>query len=511
MNESQIDPRIVLEVRDLSKRYPGVVALDRVSLHVKRHEVIGLAGENGAGKSTLLKALVGLVQPDSGTIAVRGTPVQVQNVADAARHGIGMVFQEQSLVPNISAAENILLGCEGRAVRAGIFRTRTLRRLAQAQLDKIGCTVDPGARTETLTFAERQMVEIAKVLGIEERTSVEPIILLDEPTSVLEPEEVEILFGQIQRLREHASVIFVSHRLDEVMRVSDRVYVLRGGQVAGEVDPSRAVPSQLHELMIGTADTGNHYHEDLQARTPPDRPRMVVNSLSGDGFRDVSIDVRQGEIVAIAGVHGSGREDLCRALFGAGQIISGEVTLDGSSLSLTSPRSAVAAGIGYVPAERKVEGMVPVLSVAQNMTLARTELVCRGPLLDHRREAQLVDAWIERLNIRTPSRSTGLGRLSGGNQQKVVLARWLLGDGLKVLLLDHPTRGLDVGAKSEVYLLMRNLANSGVAILLLADSLEEAIAMSDRVFVMNDGEVVSCVPSPPGAKPEPIEIVREMV
>ena len=171
----------------------------------------------------------------------------------------------------------------------------------------------------------------------------------------------------------------------------------------------------------------------------------------------------------------------------------------------------MAAGIGYVPAERKVEGMVPVLSVAQNMTLARTELVCRGPLLDHRREAQLVDAWIERLNIRTPSRSTGLGRLSGGNQQKVVLARWLLGDGLKVLLLDHPTRGLDVGAKSEVYLLMRNLAKSGVAILLLADSLEEAIAMSDRVFVMNDGEVVSCVASPPGAKPDPIEIVREMV
>jgi len=502
----------VLEVTDLRKAYPGVIALDGVSLSVRPHEVIGLAGENGAGKSTLLKALVGLVRPDAGTIAVRGRQVRIKGVADAAGHGIGMVFQEQSLVPNITAAENIVLGFEGAGVRRGIYRWKTLRQLAQVQLDKIGSRVDPMARTETLTFAERQMVEIAKVLAIEERTSTEPVILLDEPTSVLEPEEVETLFAQIQRLREHASVIFVSHRLEEVMRISDRVYVLRGGRVAGEVDPATADIAHLHELMIGTADSGNHYHDDLHSGAVAERtPRLVISGLTGEGFKDVSVSVGAGEIVGVAGVTGSGREALCRALFGAGIVTSGTVTVDGHRIDLSSPRAAVAAGIGYVPSERKVEGMVAALSVGRNVMLARTDLITHGPLIDRRREASLVDFWIERLHIRTPSRSTSIGQLSGGNQQKVVVARWLVGDDVKVLLLDHPTRGLDVGAKSEVYRLMRTLAATGVATVLLADSLDESIAMSDRVVVMYDGRVVADIPAPPGAKPAPVDIVREMV
>ena len=501
----------VLDVEAVHKRYPGVIALNGVSLRVGRHEVVGLAGENGAGKSTLLKILVGLERPDSGALRVRGREVRLRGVARAAAEGIGMVFQEQSLVPNLTAAENILLGCEGAAVRLGVYRWRRLAELAKAQLDKIGSTVDPMARTETLSFAERQMVEIAKVLAIEERTSAEPIVLLDEPTSVLDGDEIETLFAQIERLRTQASVIFVSHRLDEVLRVSDRVYVLRNGEVAGEIDPRTASTGDLHRMMIGRDAAGSHYHEDRQAGGADGPPRLRVDALCGPSFADATFQIGTGEVVSIAGVQGSGREDLCRTLFGGRPVSSGTVELDGAPLDLDSPRDAVRAGIGYVPSERKFEGIVGPMSVAENMTLAHAGAVSTGPFLNRSREATVVDAWIDRLSIRTPSRAVAIGRLSGGNQQKVVLARWLFSGSLKVLLLDHPTRGLDVGAKSEVYRLIRELAAGGVAVLLLADSLEESIAMSDRVLVMREGRIVATVPTPPGAKPDPVQIMKEMV
>ncbi|CAB4933169.1 unannotated protein [freshwater metagenome] len=506
------DPVHALEVRGLVKHYPGVKALDGVDLVVHQNEVLGLAGENGAGKSTLLKALVGLVRPDAGEIWVRGEKVRLRSVVEAADHGIGMVFQEQSLVPNLTAAENIVLGSEGKGVRRGIYRWDAMRRLAQEQLDKIGSQIDPLARTDTLTFAERQMVEIAKVLRIEERTSNPPVIILDEPTSVLESAEIETLFTQVRRLREFASVIFVSHRLDEVLDVCDRVLVLRGGQSVGEVPTAGAAPAELHRMMIGSTGSDDHYHDTASERTDePLRPRLVVRGLSGATFRDVDLDVHAGEIVGIVGVHGSGREDVCRALFGAEPIEAGEVTLDGEKLDLSGTRAACAAGVGYVPAERKIEGMVGPMSVADNMTLTKQKSRCSGPLVMPQKQATLVDKWIERLSIRTPHRGTAIQRLSGGNQQKVVLARWLVAGDIRLLLLDHPTRGLDIGARSEVYRLMRELANSGVATVLLADSLEEAIGMSNRVIVMSDGRATAEVGCPSGAKPTPLDLVKEMV
>ena len=505
-------PVNALEVRGLVKHYPGVNALDGVDLVVRQNEVLGLAGENGAGKSTLLKALVGLVRPDAGEIWVRGEKVKLRSVVDAADHGIGMVFQEQSLVPNLTAAENIVLGSEGAGVRRGIYRWDTMRKLAQVQLDKIGSHIDPLARTDSLSFAERQMVEIAKVLRIEERTSNPPVIILDEPTSVLESAEIETLFTQVRRLREFASVVFVSHRLDEVLDVCDRVSVLRGGQSVGEVPTAGAEPADLHRMMIGSTGSDDHYHEGLAERPDePARPRLVVKSLSGSTFRDVDLEVRAGEIVGIVGVHGSGREDVCRALFGAEPTLAGEVTLDGEKLDLSGTRGAVASGVGYVPAERKIEGMVGPMSVADNMMLTKQKARCTGPMVVPKKQATLVDQWIERLSIRTPHRGTQIGRLSGGNQQKVVLARWLVAGDIRLLLLDHPTRGLDIGARSEVYRLMRELANSGVATVLLADSLEEAIGMSDRIIVMNDGRATKEVSCPSGGKPTPLDLVKEMV
>jgi ribose transport system ATP-binding protein len=505
-------PVLALEVRGLVKHYPGVKALDGVDLVVHQNEVLGLAGENGAGKSTLLKALVGLVRPDAGEIWVRGEKVRLRSVVEAADHGIGMVFQEQSLVPNLTAAENIVLGSEGRGVRRGVYRWDTMRALAQEQLDKIGSQIDPLARTDTLTFAERQMVEIAKVLRIEERTSNPPVIILDEPTSVLESAEIETLFTQVRRLREFASVIFVSHRLDEVLDVCDRVLVLRGGQSVGEVSTAGAAPAELHRMMIGSTGSDDHYHDTAAERSDkPLEPRLVVKGLSGATFRDVDLDVHAGEIVGIVGVHGSGREDVCRALFGAEPIEAGEVTLDGDRLDLSGTRAACAAGVGYVPAERKIEGMVGPMSVADNMTLTKQKSRCTGPLVMPQKQATLVDKWIERLSIRTPHRGTAIQRLSGGNQQKVVLARWLVAGDIRLLLLDHPTRGLDIGARSEVYRLMRELANSGVATVLLADSLEEAIGMSDRIIVMSDGRATAEVGCPSGNKPTPLDLVKEMV
>ncbi|USQ80486.1 sugar ABC transporter ATP-binding protein [Ornithinimicrobium faecis] len=501
-----------LEVRGLVKHYPGVKALDGVDLFVREHEVLGLAGENGAGKSTLLKALVGIVRPDAGEIWVRGEKVKLRSVVDAANHGIGMVFQEQSLVPNLTAAENIVLGSEGPGVRRGLYRWDTMRRLAQEQLDKIGSPIDPLARTDTLSFADRQMVEIAKVLRIEERTSHPPVIILDEPTSVLESKEIETLFTQVRRLREFASVIFVSHRLDEVLDVCDRVAVLRGGQSVGEVPTHGADPGVLHQMMIGSTGSEDHYH-DTAIERPGERrePRLVVRGLSGKTFQDVNFEVGAGEILGIVGVHGSGREDVCRALFGAEPTSCGEVTLDGRKLELTGTRAACAAGVGYIPSERKVEGMVGPMSVADNMTLSKQKSRCAGPIVVPRKQAALVDSWIERLSIRTPNRGTAIQRLSGGNQQKVVLARWLVAGDVRLLLLDHPTRGLDIGARSEVYRLMRELANAGVATVLLADSLEEAIGMSDRILVMSDGRATTEVACPSGGKPTPLDLVREMV
>ncbi|GAA4704278.1 ribose transport system ATP-binding protein [Promicromonospora umidemergens] len=510
-------PVHALEVRGLVKSYPGVKALDGVDLVVRQHEVLGLAGENGAGKSTLLKALVGLVRPDGGEIWVRGEKVRLRSIVDAADHGIGMVFQEQSLVPNLTAAENIVLGSEGPGVRRGVYRWNTMRRLAQEQLDKIGSHIDPLARTDTLSFADRQMVEIAKVLRIEERTSHPPVIILDEPTSVLESKEIETLFTQVRRLREFASVVFVSHRLDEVLDVCDRVAVLRGGRSVGEVPAADAAPAELHRMMIGSTGGDDHYHGASAAVRSDERsdeprtPRLVVRGLSGKTFRDVDLDVHAGEIVGIVGVHGSGREDVCRALFGAEPTTAGEVVLDGERLDLSGTRAACAAGVGYVPAERKTEGMVGPMSVADNMTLTKQHSRCTGPLVRPRKQATLVDRWIERLSIRTPHRGTAIQRLSGGNQQKVVLARWLVAGDVRLLLLDHPTRGLDVGARSEVYRLMRELAGSGVATVLLADSLEEAIGMSDRIIVMSDGRATTEVAAPAGGKPTPLDLVKEMV
>lgn len=480
----------VLRIEGLSKSFPGLKALDDVSMEIRPHEVVGLIGENGAGKSTLLKILAGLYPPDSGRIVLRTKDVHLKSVAHAAANGIGMVFQEQSLLPNITVAENILLGHEEVAQRFGIYDWPKLFALAGAQLAKVGSAIDPSAQTDSLSFSDRQVVELAKVLTIEERTRHEPIILFDEPTSVLEAEEVKMVLQQIRRLRERASVVFISHRLDEILQVADRVYVMTGGRCVAERDRASCDVAELQELMLGRELSSEYERRTKGQPALADDVRLRLSNLSsGHHFQDVSFDVRRGEILGIAGVGGSGREEICRAIFGAHGFEGGEITLDGKLARFADPSEAVAAGIGYLPSERRVEGVVAGMSVRENMTLAHLRPVMRGPIIDRRKEKQLAKRWIERLSIKTRSAETQVGLLSGGNQQKVSLTKWLIADNPKIFILDHPMRGLDVGAKAEIFGLIRDLSNAGIGIILIADTLDELIALSDTILVMRDGIV----------------------
>ena len=417
----------VLRVEKLSKRFGQVQALDEVSIEVAAHEVVGLVGENGSGKSTLLKVLSGLYAPDGGRIVLRGKEASFRSVAAANDAGIGMVFQEQSLLPNISAAENIMLGYEDQALSFGFYNWTLIRERAAAQLAKLDSTISPSSEVEQLSFAERQVVEFAKVLCIVERSRHEPIILLDEPTSVLETEEVGIVLELIKRLRSLASVIFVSHRLDEVLNVSDRVYVMTNGRCVAERVPATCDISELQQLMLGRELSQEYGRKAQRASWDGREVRLSVRELScRRKFEAVSFELRAGEILGVAGVQGSGREWLCRALFGAESVDSGEFFVDGASMRFSGPADAIRLGVGYLPAERRTEGVIGGLSVKENMTLAHLTRVMRGPVIDLKLERDLASRWIDRLRIKTPSMETQAANLSGGNQQKVALTKWLI-------------------------------------------------------------------------------------
>ncbi len=500
----------MLSVCDISKSYGGVRALTRVTMEVRRREVVGLVGENGAGKSTLMRILAGGVRPDSGTMTIDGEPLSPRNPREANAHGIGMVFQEQSLLLNMTVAENIFLGQEAPFVRAGIIDRRRLHAAARAQLAKVGLDVDPASRTAGLSFAARQMVELAKALALEDRTDKPLLILLDEPTSVLESKEVALLFERVRALRSRASFVFVSHRLDEVLGISDRLYVMRDGQVVAERAAGTVGVPELHEMMVGRGLPGEYYREARQA-PPRSRVALEARGLGVEGaYRQVDLAVREGEVLGVAGVVGSGREELTRTLFGFLPQTSGTVMVSGREARLTTPAQAVRLGIGYVPRERRLEGLVMFLSVATNITLANLDAVTRHGVIDHRRERSLAADWIGRLRIRAPATTTACRELSGGNQQKVVLARWMTAKA-RVLILDHPTRGLDVGAKEEVFDLIRALSEAGVAIILASDTLEETIGLSHSIVVMRDGAVTGRFDASPGHKPGQVELLRRMV
>ncbi|MBS3694138.1 sugar ABC transporter ATP-binding protein [Rhodococcus qingshengii] len=501
----------LLDLRNVTKKYGPNTVLDAVSLTVGKGEVIGLIGENGAGKSTLLKILAGVHQPDGGSIMLGGNEVRFSSPTDAASHGVGVVHQEQSLLPNLTVAENLVLGDEKSSVRFGFVRKRQLRARASEMLKTVGSNVDPSAVTESLSFAERQMVEVARAVGAS-HSEHPPLLVLDEPTSVLENEDIEVLYERVNALRELGAVIFVSHRLDEVLRFSDRVYILRDGKLVGERCADTASESELYSLMIGKNAAEEIYSADRKLPVDPNAaPVLSVRNLQcGNAVKGLSLEVAAGEIVSIVGVVGSGREEFARAIFGAVPVDGGTIRLDGEAFRPASPGQAVRRGIGYVPSERRTEGMVSGISVAENIALVHP--VRAGGRIDtgSARTATAED-WITRLRIRPNNPDIDINRLSGGNQQKAVIAKWILDENLRLLVLDHPTRGLDIGAKEDLYALFRDLCERGVGLLVLADTLDEAIGLGHRIVVMRDGDATGEFDSPVDAPPAKVHLLEKMM
>jgi ribose transport system ATP-binding protein len=497
MSNASLVPRTgveapALKLTNVSKSFGSTHAVKNVSLEVPRHEVVGLIGENGAGKSTLLKILTGLYQPDSGVIEAAGRPVKFRKPQDAVAAGIGVVHQEQSLLSNLSVAENIAmnaLSSKDAATRYGFYRWKRLNAEAAAVLARVGSRIDPRTKVSDLSFVDRQMVEIARALRVDEAIHAAPLVILDEPTSVLERNETAILEREIRSLREIGSVLFVSHRLDEVLRICDRVVVMRHGEVVADVRREEVTEDELFRLMVGQESRARVRRGGSAAGATA---AVEARNLGRKGlFKDISFSVAPGRSLAIVGAMGSGRESVCRALFGAEPFDSGTIAVAGHPIRAWSMRRAVRKGLAYIPSERKVEGMVGGLSAGENLTLVHPREAAKGPFLRRKARVKAAEEWFERLDVRPRDPRLPLGRFSGGNQQKVVMAKWLRAGELSVLILDHPLRGLDPGASQTVNDQIRAAQENGAAVILLPDTLEEALEMVDEILVMRDGEITA--------------------
>ncbi len=481
----------ILQLDGIAKSFGAVAAVQSLSLTIGRHEVVGLIGENGAGKSTLLKLLTGVHHPDAGTITLNGRAVRLKGPQDAVSQGLGIVHQEQSLFTNLSVAENIVMGA-GRgaaATKGGFYRWGAIRRAAQEVLGRIGSTISPDTIVGDLTFAERQMVEIARTIHLARQTAERqggaPLVILDEPTSVLEKAEADVLEREIARLREVGSVIFVSHRLEEVLRICTRIVVMRHGKLVADRPTGEVTEADLFRWMIGK-DRHAATRDPVPAANGA--PILRAEGLSRAGaFRNISLSVHPTRITAIVGTVGAGREELVRAFYGADPADSGTLEIGGGSVSRWSPRQAIRAGVAYLPAERGVESAVGGLSAARNLALVPQG---SGWVLSASRRKALAAQWFETLDIRPRLPGQSLDRFSGGNQQKVVLAKWLKLQP-KVLILDHPLRGLDPGSGATVNACIREAARGGAGVILLADTLEEALDLGHEIIVMRDGEITA--------------------
>lgn len=471
----------ILEGRQLSKRFGGVQALRDVHIAVYPGEVHAMLGENGAGKSTLIKILTGLYQPDHGTLLVDGQPVHFADPRDAQARGIVAIYQEPSLFPDLDVAENIFVGRQ--PARHGRIAWSRMYQAAADLLRRLGLRLDPRTRARDLSIAQQQMVEIARAISIEAR-----VLIMDEPTSSLTPGEVDELLSTVRQLRAAGTaIIFISHRLDELFAIADRVTVLRDGALIGTHPMAGMTRERLIQMMVGRP-LGELFPKQAVA---PGAPLLEVRGLSLAGqFADISFTLRRGEIVGMAGLIGAGRTAVARALFGIEPATAGTLLLDGRPVTIRSPREAMALGIGYVPEDRKQHGLILPMSIASNISLPLLHKVARYGWIDRHRERRRAQQSAAQLEIKLAHVDQPVGQLSGGNQQKVVLAKWL-GTQPRLLILDEPTRGIDVGTKAAVHRLMSELAAQGLAILLISSELPEILAMSDRILVMREGRITA--------------------
>lgn len=498
-------------VEGISKSFRHVQALSDVSLEINRGEVVGLVGENGAGKSTLLNIVTGVLQPDEGTLYVDGDAVEFTNPRDAADYGVSLVHQEQDVITNFRGYENLYLGRE--IERGGILDRDRMSEEAQAFVDDLGLDLDVDEFVSNYSFNERQMLEIAKAFHVSQKSD-NPVILLDEPTAGLEEAGREILFDLVDDLRERATFVFVSHELDEVLEISDRVYVLKDGELVDETTADEATEDSLQESMVGRESTDEYYRVSEQRTEDALGAEMLRadNLTIGEETGPLSFSVREGEIFGIVGVEGSGKERLGRALAGDLATTDGTISVDGTPVTNPSVSEMVDAGVGYIPKDRKSEGLLLYQPVRINVSLAMIRNMNGTlPLLDLDAEDEATDRVIEELNVKTPGPEALVHGLSGGNQQKIVIGRWLAQE-TPILVMDNVTRGIDVGAKEEVYRLCRELTDRGVSIVFIGDELPEVIGMSNRIAVMNSGQFVGePFDASAGNKPTEEELIQEMI
>ncbi len=475
------EPVPMLELAGISKSFPNVRALGDVSISARAGEVLALMGENGAGKSTLLKIMTGAYQPDSGEIRLDGKPVRFASPVDSRRHGIRVAYQEPDIVAGTTVAENLFLGELPRIGRR-LVDWRRLNSDAEALLAsfRFGRALRPSTPADRLSPAQRQMIEILRALRGDLK-----VLALDEPTSSLSEADAEDLFSLIAQLKARGvALIYVSHRMKEILRLADRVSVLRDGTLVGTRPAEELDDATLIRMMVGRSLSEVMKRKRHTTTTPV----LAISGLSSSKVRDIDITVHKGEVVGLAGLIGAGRTELAKTIFGAFQHDRGRIEVDGRALRIRTPRDAIDAGIAYAPEERKADALLLERSVGENASLAILRRLTRLRLIDRRREHAIVGDFVQRLRVKTPSLSQPVGKLSGGNQQKVVLARWLAAVP-KLLILDEPTRGIDVGAKSEIYALIETLAKDGLGILLISSELPEILGLSDRIVCMQHGRI----------------------
>jgi ribose transport system ATP-binding protein len=482
------NPETLLRMEGISKAFPGVQALDDVDFEIASGEVVALVGENGAGKSTLMKILCGAYRKDTGRIFLRGQKVEIESPHHSQELGIAIIYQEFNLTPNQTAAANIFISHEPRQQGLGRFLNfvdrRRMEREAQTHLDRVGARVPATALIRNLSVAQQQMVEVAKALAVDAR-----IIIMDEPTSALGEDEVETLFEIIGALKEQGiAIVFISHRLEEVFQIADRVVVLRDGRRIGGVPIKEATSDKIIRMMVGRELLAEIFHKE---KAEIGEPLLEVRGLTARGVvEDVSFTLRRGEILGFAGLVGAGRTDTARLLFGVDHRDAGEIRIDGAPVRINSPVDAVVAGLGFVPEDRGLQGLVLKLSVQENIVLPTLNEHSTAGWVDQHALRDTAQTYVDKLSIRTPHLRQKAMFLSGGNQQKVVLAKWLAVQP-KVLILDEPTRGIDVGAKVEVHALMNQLVQAGIGIIMISSELPEIMGMSDRILVMHEGRVAA--------------------
>ncbi|MFD2370688.1 sugar ABC transporter ATP-binding protein [Brevibacillus sp. GCM10020057] len=471
----------LLEMKGISKSFPGVKVLNEVQLNLRNGELVALMGENGAGKSTLMKILGGIYERDAGTIIVKGETVDKMTPDVAASKGIAIIHQEMNLIPHLSIMENIFLGREFTYGKSGFVNWRKMRQEARRWLDQLAIKLDPDTLVGDLSVGQQQMIEIAKALSMQA-----DILVLDEPTAALTSREIDALFEMIASLKQKGvGMIYISHRMEEIFQVSDRITVLRDGQYVGTVETARTNLDELVRMMVGREITDRFPKAEVQMGGE----RLRVENLSVKGkLSNISFSVKSGEIVGVAGLMGAGRTELAKALFGMEKVREGQIFVDGRPVRMGRPIDAISAGIALVTEDRKEEGLVLSLSVRENISLPNLEKVSSMGVLKPSQEQQLSNDTIQRLFIKTAGGEQIVGSLSGGNQQKVVIGKWLATKP-KILILDEPTRGVDIGAKKEIYDIMNRLAQEGVAILMISSELPEVLGMSDRVLVMHEGRI----------------------